>query len=57
MLCATVGDLSESLLTRDLGVKDMGSISPGHGGMLDRIDSILLWAPACYAIMTSSIAV
>ena len=57
VLCATVGDLSESLLKRDLGVKDMGSIFPGHGGMLDRIDSILLWAPACYAIMTSSIAV
>ncbi|MDO4888906.1 MAG: phosphatidate cytidylyltransferase [Actinomycetaceae bacterium] len=52
VLCATVGDLSESLLKRDLGVKDMGSIFPGHGGMLDRIDSILMWAPVCYVIMS-----
>ncbi len=51
VVCATVGDLSESLLKRDLGVKDMGSIFPGHGGMLDRLDSILMWAPFCYLIM------
>lgn len=50
VFCATIGDLSESLLKRDLGVKDMGSIFPGHGGMLDRIDSILMWAPACCLI-------
>ncbi|WP_241152963.1 phosphatidate cytidylyltransferase [Neoactinobaculum massilliense] len=49
-LTATVGDLSESLLKRDLGVKDMGSIFPGHGGMLDRLDSILMWAPICYLL-------
>ena len=56
VLCSTVGDLSESLLKRDLEVKDMGSIFPGHGGMLDRIDSILMWAPVCYAVMTAPFA-
>ena len=45
---STAGDFSESLLKRDLTIKDMGSIFPGHGGMLDRIDSILFCAPACY---------
>ena len=45
---ATLGDFSESLLKRDFGVKDMGSMFPGHGGMLDRIDAMLLCAPAFY---------
>ena len=50
VLTATVGDLTESLIKRDLGVKDISTWLPGHGGLLDRLDSALPSAAAAYAL-------
>ncbi|HVQ88437.1 MAG TPA: phosphatidate cytidylyltransferase [Actinomycetes bacterium] len=54
-ITATVGDLGESLLKRDLGIKDMGHLLPEHGGVMDRLDSLLPTAPVVALLLLATL--
>ena len=55
LISAVLGDFAESLIKRDLGVKDMSSLIPGHGGIMDRLDSMLPAALSSYLLMAISV--
>jgi phosphatidate cytidylyltransferase len=51
VITATLGDLIESMIKRDLEIKDMGTVFPGHGGAMDRLDSLLVVAPVAWLLL------